>query len=216
MYLPPYHQLTDRDGLFSLMEEHPLGTWVCQGAGGLVVNHIPFLLDRQQGRHGTLLGHVARANTVWRDLHAGVPSVVAFLGPQAYITPSWYPGKVEHGRVVPTWNYTAAHAHGVARVIDDRDRLLDLLARLTDAQEATRPVPWRVADAPAPFIDQLLRAIVGIEIPIDRIEGKRKVSQDEATADRQGTVDGLRGDAGDRSHAMADLVQKALDADTFT
>ena len=117
---------------------------------------------------------------------------------------------------MPTWNYTAAHAHGVARVIDDRDRLLDLLARLTDAQEATRPVPWRVADAPAPFIDQLLRAIVGIEIPIDRIEGKRKASQDEATADRQGTVDGLRGDAGDRAHAMADLVQKALDADTFT
>lgn len=214
MYLPPCHRLTDRDALFSLIDDHPLGTWVCQGPGGLTVNHIPFLLDRRQGPHGTLLGHVARANTVWRDLHTATPCVVAFQGPQAYITPGWYPGKAEHGRVVPTWNYTAAHAHGVARVINDRDALLDLLNRLTHAHEARQATPWRVADAPAPFIDQMLRAIVGIQIPIDRLEGKLKASQDEARADRVGTVNGLRACPGEAAQAMAELVQQALDTDT--
>lgn len=215
MYLHPCHRLTDRDALFSLIDTHPLGTWVCQGSGGLTVNHIPFLLDRRQGPNGTLLGHVARANTVWREWAADAPCVVAFQGPQAYITPGWYPGKAEHGRVVPTWNYTAAHAHGVARVIDDRDALLNLLNRLTDAHEAPQATPWRVADAPAPFIDQLMRSIVGIQIPIDRLEGKLKASQDEARADRVGTVNGLRACTGDAAQAMADLVQQALDTDTL-
>lgn len=214
MYLPPHHRLDDRDALFALIEAHPLGTWVCQGAGGLTVNHIPFLLDRSQGPHGTLLGHVARANTVWRDLHTATPCVVAFLGPQTYITPGWYPGKAEHGRVVPTWNYSAAHAHGVARVVEDRDALLDLLTRLTDAQEAGRPDPWRVGDAPADFIERLSRAIVGIQIPIERLEGKLKASQDEARADRVGTVNGLRACPGEATQAMADLVQQALDTHT--
>lgn len=214
MYLPPHHRLDDRDALFALIEAHPLGTWVCQGAGGLIVNHIPFLLDRSQGTHGTLLGHVARANPVWRTWSADMPCVVAFQGPQAYITPGWYPGKAEHGRVVPTWNYTVAHAHGEARVIDDRDALLALLSRLTDVHEAPQAASWRVADAPAPFIDQLMRAIVGIQIPIDRLEGKLKASQDEAWADREGTVNGLRACPGEAAQAMADLVQKARDNDT--
>ncbi|MBT9549731.1 MAG: FMN-binding negative transcriptional regulator [Hydrogenophaga sp.] len=216
MYLPPYHQLTDRDALFSLIDTHPLGTWVCQGSGGLTVNHTPFVLDRRRGPHGTLLGHVARANSVWREWAADTPCVVAFHGPQAYITPGWYPGKAEHGRVVPTWNHTVAHAHGVARVVDDRDALLDLLNRLTDAQETGRPAPWRVADAPADFVDRLMRAIVGIQIPIDRLEGKLKASQDEARADRLGTVSGLRACPDHTAQAMADLVQKALDTDAPT
>ena len=127
---------------------------------------------------------------------------------------TWYPGNTEHGRDVPTWNYTAAHAHGVPRVIGDRDGLLALLSRLTDAHETRQPSPWRVADAPAPFIDQLMRAIVGIEIPIDRLEGKLKASQDEAWADREGTVNGLRACPGEAAQAMADLIQKALDTDT--
>ena len=211
MYLPPYHRLDDRDALCALIETHPLGTWVCQSAGGLIVNHIPFLLDRSQGPHGTLLGHVARANTVWHELHTATPCVVAFQGPQAYITPGWYPGKAEHGRVVPTWNYTVAHAHGVAHVIEDRDRLLDQLNRLTHAHEARQAAPWHVADAPADFIDSLMRAIVCIEIPIHRLEGKLKASQDEAWADRVCTVNGLRAYPGEAAQAMADLVQNALD-----
>lgn len=214
MYVPPYHRLTDRDAVFSLIEAHSLGTWVCQSNGGLVVNHIPFVLDRQMGPNGTLLGHVARANTVWRELQTTTLSVVAFQGPQAYITPGWYPGKVEHGRVVPTWNYIAVHAHGVARVVEDRDALWDLLNRLTNAQEAKRSSPWRVNDAPASFVERMMDAIVGIEISIERLEGKLKVSQDEARADREGTVSGLRACPSEAAHAMADLVRNALDSDS--
>jgi transcriptional regulator len=157
---------------------------------------------------------VARANGVWRQLGADTPSVVLFQGPQAYITPGWYPGKAAHGRVVPTWNYVAVHAHGRARVVDDRAWLLAMLNRLTDAQEAGRAAPWRVSDAPSDYIDRMLRAIVGIEIPIDRLEGRLKASQDEAAPDRLGTVQGLQEQGGDQAQAMAALVQDALLADT--
>ncbi|HEU4852170.1 MAG TPA: FMN-binding negative transcriptional regulator [Telluria sp.] len=214
MYVRKDHALTDQDAIFSLMEAYPLGAWVCQGADGLVANHIPFLLDRSRGPFGTLVGHVARANPVWRELAAAVPSIVMFQGPQAYISPSWYPGKAEHGKVVPTWDYMVAHAHGTARAIEDPDWLLAMLNRLTDVHEAGQAAPWRVGDAPADFIDKLLRAIVGIEIPIERLQGKLKASQDEAVRDRLGTVMGLqersRGDAA----LMAGLVQKAIDAGT--
>ncbi|MEN9629804.1 MAG: hypothetical protein RJA10_3032, partial [Pseudomonadota bacterium] len=170
------------------------------------------LLQRQRGPLGTLVAHVARANPVWRQLDGASPSVVLFQGPQAYISPGWYPGKAEHGRVVPTWNYAVAHAHGVARAFDDRGRLLELLQALTHAHEAGQPRPWKLSDAPAGFIDGFLRAVVGIEIPIDRLEGKLKASQDEAVADREGTVRGLRAIASDDAQAMAVLVQQALDA----
>ena len=118
MFVNPLHRLTDREPLFLLMASRPLGAWVCHGRDGLVANHVPFLLDRSRGPLGTLIGHVARANTVWRELGSTTPSLVMFQGPQAYITPGWYPGKAEHGRVVPTWNYGVAHAHGVARAIE--------------------------------------------------------------------------------------------------
>lgn len=213
MYVNPRHRLTDLDAIFSLMASHPLGAWVCVGHEGLVANHVPFVLDRSRGRFGTLVGHVSRANTVWRELGATTPSVVMFQGPQAYITPGWYPGKAEHGKVVPTWNYVVAHAHGVARAIEDREWLFDMLNRLTAVQEARRALPWRVADAPAAFIDKLLRAIVGIEIPIDRLEAKLKASQDEALPDRLGTVRGLQEEPSDDAGAMADLVMKAIETD---
>jgi transcriptional regulator len=210
MYLPPYHRLDDRTAQFDLIAHHPLGTWVCQGADGLIANHLPFVLDRTRGENGTLLCHVARGNPVWRSLGRAVPSVVAFMGPQSYITPGWYPGKAEHGRVVPTWDYVAVHAHGVARVVDDRDALLDQLNRLTDQQEAAHARPWQVADAPPGHIDRLLRAIVCIEMPVTRLEGRLKASQDEAPADRVGTVTGLRASNREADHAMADLVEQAL------
>lgn len=215
MYVNPRHRLTDPDAIFSLMETNPLGAWVCLVQQGLVANHVPFVLDRSRGRFGTLLGHVARANTVWHELGPATPSVVMFQGPQAYITPGWYPGKAAHGKVVPTWNYVVAHAHGVARAIEDRDWLLGMLNRLTAVHEARRALPWRVADAPASFIDKLLRAIVGIEIPIDRLEGKLKASQDEALPDRLGTVRGLQEEPSDAAGAMADLVRKAIETGHF-
>jgi transcriptional regulator len=210
MYVNPRHQLNDPEAAFSLMNDHPLGAWVCLGHEGLVANHVPFVLDRSRGRFGTLLGHVARANTVWRELGPSTPSVVMFRGPQAYISPGWYPGKQEHGKVVPTWNYVVAHAHGVARAVEDPDWLLGMLNRLTGIHEAGRAMPWRIGDAPSSFIDKLLRAIVGIEIPIDRLEAKLKASQDEAMPDRLGTVRGLHEQSSDEAKAMADLVMKAI------
>lgn len=213
MYVNPLHQLNDRDALFELMASHPLGAWVCHGRDGLVANHVPFLLDRTRGPFGTLIGHVSRANPVWRELASASPSVVMFQGPQAYITPGWYPGKAEHGEVVPTWNYVVAHAHGTARAVVDRTWIFDMLKRLTEAHEAPQPSPWSVSDAPAPFLDKMMRAIVGIEIPIDRLQGKLKASQDETMPDRHGTVRGLREQACDVARAMAALVQDAIDAD---
>lgn len=212
MYIPSQHAFADREPMFELMATHPLGAWVCPAHSGLVANHLPFYLDRSRGAHGTLVAHVARANPVWRELPGDAASVVIFQGPQAYITPGWYPGKFAHGRVVPTWNYLVAHAHGVARAFFDHDRLLALVHQLTDTNEAAQPQPWRVSDAPAPYIDAMLRAIVGIEMPIDRIEGRLKASQDEDLADRLGTVRGLRGCTGDQASAMADQVEQALPA----
>lgn len=206
MYLPKYHALTDLSSMQSHIDSHPLGAWVCHGGGNLVANHIPFVLDRTQGPSGQLIGHVSRGNPVCHDLHEGVRSVVMFIGPQAYITPAWYPGKSDHGKVVPTWNYVAVHAHGVARAIDDVDWKLNMLNRLTDAQESSRPKPWKVSDAPSEYVQRMLGAIVGIVIDIDRLEGRLKVSQDEDLADRYGTVEGLRLERNAQAHEVADLV----------
>jgi transcriptional regulator len=210
MYLPKHHALTDPGAMQAHIEKHPLGAWVCLSDGNLVANHIPFFLDRGSGSQGRLMGHVSRANPVWRLLTSDAPSVVMFMGPHAYITPSWYPGKQAHGQVVPTWNYATVHAHGVARAVEDPDWLLDMLQRLTDAQEWPRPTPWRVTDAPSAYIQPMLRAVIGIEITIDRLEGRLKVSQDEALADRQGTVAGLMQEPDTQAQAVAELVRQAM------
>jgi transcriptional regulator len=210
VYIPKYHEQADVNALYDLMDAYPLGTWVCPGTEGLIANHIPFLLDRSRGKFGTLLGHVSRANPVWQQFLADEQSIVMFQGPQAYITPGWYPSKSEHGKVVPTWNYAVAHARGTPRVVHDEAWLLDLLSRLTTAQEASRPLAWKVSDAPRDFIDKLLRAVVGIEIPIDSLSGKLKASQDEALQDRLGTVAGLNADGGLNNSALALLVQHAI------
>jgi transcriptional regulator len=208
MYVPTHHEETDAAVLHALIRSHPLGAWVAQGDGELLANHIPFLLDPSRGEHGTLTGHVARANRVWRSFSTTVDSVVIFQGAEAYITPSWYPSKHQHGKAVPTWNYAVVHAHGAPRAIEDRDWLLQHLTRLTDTQEAAQALPWKVADAPRDFLERLMDAIVGIEIPIARLVGKWKVSQNRPEPDKRGVVAGLlaRGDA--PSRAMASLVSR--------
>ena len=214
MYLPPYHQLPDPEIAYTLIETEALGAWVCHAPSGLIANHVPFVLDRTRGPHGTLLGHVSRGNSVWRNLTDTTPSVVLFQGAQSYITPNWYPSKVAHGKVVPTWDYVVAHAHGTARVVEDPAWMLDMLNRLTNAQEAGQPAPWRVGDAPPNFIEKLLRGIVGIEIPIDRLEGKLKASQDEDLQDRHGTVAGLQSTPHDRARTLATLIANTLKTPT--
>ena len=152
MYVSRHHALTDREAIFSLMETYALGAWVCPGQGSLAANHVPFVLDRDRGPFGTLIGHVARANDVWRALNGEAPSIVIFQGPQAYVTPGWYPGKQAHGKVVPTWDYAVVHAHGIAHAVDDAQGTRDMLERWTTRHEARQQAPWRIADAPASYI----------------------------------------------------------------
>ena len=185
MYVPPHFAETDPQVLRALIRAHPLGTWVVPSEGTLVVNHIPFLLRDD----GVLVGHVARANDVWKRL--GAESVVVFQGAESYISPSWYATKQEHGKVVPTWNYAVVHAHGIPRAIEDKDWLYALVTALTESQEAHRPAPWKVTDAPDEFVRATLGAIVGIEIPVTRLVGKWKASQNRSEADRAGVTAGL-------------------------
>ncbi len=210
MYIPAYHAEHDLNTLQSLIDAHSLGAWVTLGSGGLIANHIPFILDRSRGEFGTLRAHVSRANTVWQELSGEQDSLVMFQGPHAYITPSWYPTRLSQGKVVPTWDYVVVHAHGKARVIEDPQWMLQLLNDLTAHNEAGRPSPWRVSDAPADFIAKLARAVVGIEIPISRLQGRWKLSQDEAMPDRLGTVAGLAEQADANSIALAQLVGEQI------
>ena len=208
MYIPEPFEERDATVLHALVRSHPLGTWVTEVGEQLVVNHIPFILDSTRGPLGTLLGHVARANTVWKGLPGQVESVVVFHGPQAYITPSWYLTKQEHGKVVPTWNYAVVHAHGMPRVIDEPEWLRQHVVELTGLHEAGRETPWRVSDAPSNYIDTLLRAIVGIEIPIANLIGKWKTSQNRSVPDRLGVIAGLSERTDTESQQMARLVRE--------
>lgn len=194
--------------MHQLITDYPLGTVITLGAAGLAVNHIPFLVDRQAGPQGTLRGHVARANPLWRD--AGGECIIVFQGPQQYISPNWYPGKHQTGKAVPTWNYAVVHAHGQLRVIDDPAWLRQMVSDLTDQHEQRQAIPWQLSDAPADYTDQMLSMIVGIELSVVQLVGKWKVSQNRPTADRLGVVAGLAATPG--GEAMSALVQNALDA----
>lgn len=207
MYCPKVFEETDPSVLHQLIRNHPLGIWTTWSNNQLIVNHIPFLVDESRGASGTLVGHVARGNPIWKTIANAAPSVVVFQGPQAYITPSWYPSKHAHGKVVPTWNYAIVHAHGQPNAIQDKDWLLAHVDQLTNTNEASQASPWKVSDAPDSYIDKMLNAIVGIEIPIRLIEGKWKVSQNKSSADRLGTVAGLSVLPDSSSRAMAALVK---------
>lgn len=210
MYIPKQFAETDIPVLHALISSQPLGTWVMQGSDELLINHIPFHLEPGLGEFGTLVGHVARANPVWKTLTLSAASVVIFHGPQAYISPSWYPSKEVDGKVVPTWNFVVVHAHGQPRIIEDRSRLLELVTRMTEGFEAEQAAPWKVSDAPPEFIDTLLGAIVGIEIPITRLAGKWKISQNRTAPDQMGTVAGLQAQGCAQADEMARLIAGVL------
>lgn len=200
MYVPPHFAETRVEVLHEFMRLYPLAALITRSGRGLEANHIPVLMDGD-----TIRGHVARANPVWKDSEKDALAI--FTGPQDYISPSWYEAKNEHGRVVPTWNYAAVHAHGTLTFFEDRERLREVVTRLTAVHEGKRPEPWKVTDAPVEFIDGQLGAIVGFEMRITRLEGKWKASQNRSDADRRGVVEALessgRGDS-------ADLVRDAL------
>ncbi|MGE0558393.1 MAG: FMN-binding negative transcriptional regulator [Burkholderiales bacterium] len=210
MYQPAAFREERVGVMHELIRAHPLATLVTRAGGPLEANHLPLLIDPQPSPFGTLRGHVARANPLWRQVHAGHEALAVFQGPQAYVTPSWYPSKRETGKVVPTWNYAVVHAYGPLIIHDDPDWLRDLVSRLTDQQEAPLAQPWGITDAPADYIGQMLRAIVGVEIPVARLEGKWKVSQNRSTADRAGVAAAMEAHGDAQSQAMAALVAEGV------
>jgi transcriptional regulator len=205
MYLPAHFREDRIEVQHDLIRRHPLGLLVTAGPGGLTANHIPFLIYADGSDLGTLRAHVARGNPQWRELSSVEECLVVFQGPQSYVTPSWYATKQETGKVVPTWNYITVHAWGRPRAIEDSAWLRRQLDDLTASQEQRRAPPWAVNDAPEPFIASQMKGIVGVEIPVSRIEGKWKVSQNRPEADRAGVESGL---AGEGAEAMAALVKE--------
>jgi transcriptional regulator len=209
LYLPEYFKVNDVQTLHATIRKITFGTLVTQGSAGMEASHVPMLLDPEPGPNGTLHGHIARANPQWERFVAGSEALAMFVGPQGYITPSWYATKRATGKVVPTWNYVAIHAYGRPTFFDDSERLRMLVTRLTQTQETPRAAPWAVSDAPASFIDAMLRAIVGFELPIERLEGKWKMSQNRPEEDRQGVLEGLAREGGAREAAIAETIRAA-------
>ena len=207
MYVPPAFREDDLPTLHALMREIRLANLVTATDEGLVATPLPLLTAPGEGPYGTLYGHVARANAQWRLQPRG-EAMALFTGPNAYVSPSWYPAKQEHGKVVPTWNYVAVHAYGQPEFFEDADRLLDVVTRLTNLHEGPRTEPWAVTDAPETFIRSQLRGIIGLRMPITRLEGKRKMSQNRSAEDRAGVAAGLAASDRASDREAAALIPK--------
>jgi transcriptional regulator len=208
MYIPKHNEETRVSVMHSLIVSRPLGTLVTLGASGIIASHIPMVLEDDGSQFGLLKGHISRANTQWRDLVSTVDALAIFAGHQHYITPNWYPGTKEHGKEVPTWNYVVVHAYGPLKVIHDADWLLTNVEKLTDIHEAASPCPWKVSDAPQDYIQSQLKGIVGMEIPILRLQGRWKLSQNRTERDRKCVVEGLAELNTPESLAMKTLVEE--------
>jgi transcriptional regulator len=208
MYLPPHFAEDDGPTLHDFMRRHGFATLVTLNRGGLVGTHLPLLHDSEPAPNGRLLGHLARANGQWRDIDSSAAALAIFAGPQAYVSPAWYATKAETGKVVPTWNYAAVHAYGRLRIVEDAAWLADLVRRLTDRHESERPQPWKVSDAPEDYIRAQLKGIVGIEMAVERLEGKWKLSQNRPDRDRLGAERGLSETGHANSIAVAAMMAK--------
>jgi len=209
MYQPAHFAEQDPDALLALMTAAPLATLI-RGGTELAADVLPLQVERA-GDGWRVAGHVARANPLWREAD-GRPVLALFQGPQAYVSPNWYPSKFQHGKAVPTWNYTMVQVHGTLRAIDDPEWLRGFVTRLTQRHEAGRAVPWHVSDAPPDYLDAMLKAIVGIEIEVARVEGKFKLSQNRSAEDRTGVVLGLGSDAALQRQPQADALAQAMQA----
>ncbi|MEN5035630.1 FMN-binding negative transcriptional regulator [Pseudomonas sp. TWI929] len=191
MYNSKPHQEHNLGRLHQHMLDTRLAVLVSHGEQGLLATHLPVLVDTAEGEFGTVYAHLARANRQWQDLAQGAEALLVFPGADAYVSPSYYPSKADNPKVVPTWNYLAVHAYGTAEVIHDAVPLLAIVSRLTDRHEHGRSEPWKVSDAPADYLDGMLRAIVGIRLPIARLQGARKLSQNRSEQDMAGVREGL-------------------------
>jgi transcriptional regulator len=213
MYLPEHFEERRPDVLHALVDRHPFGLLVTQGAQGPVANGMPFLLE-PGGAHGLgiLRAHVARANPVWRETASGSPVLVVFQGEEGYVSPAWYAAKREHGKVVPTWNYVMVQARGALRIVDDAAWVRAFVERLTKRHESQRPAPWAVDDAPVDYIGTMVRAIVGLEIELTALTGKWKLSQNRSATDRAGVVEGLSAEGDAAGRALGRRVADPADA----
>ncbi|HEX2841271.1 FMN-binding negative transcriptional regulator [Hyphomicrobium sp.] len=205
MYIPPAFRDDDITNIIATVKAARLASLVTATAEGLIATPLPMFLAEQEGEFGTLYAHVARANSQWKNPPVG-EGMAIFMGPDAYITPSWYATKQETGKVVPTWNYIAIHAYGNVEFFDDDSRLLDVITRLTNVHERERANPWAVDDAPADFIKSQLKGIVGLRMPISRFDSKRKMSQNRSAADRAGVIEGLAASENANDRAAAKFV----------
>lgn len=210
MYIPAHFDESDLPVLHDLIEHNPLGILVTHGPGGLDANHLPFHVLRDHGERGTLHAHVARANPVWREVADGAEVLVIFRAAHAYISPSWYPSKHELHKQVPTWNYQVVHAHGRITIRDDERFVRGVVGRLTRSHEATEPSPWKMSDSTPEFLAAMLANIVGVEIAITRLEGKRKLGQNKEPRDLRGAGEALKArghdEVGDAMLALADTA----------
>jgi transcriptional regulator len=207
MYTPKAFEVTDLPMLHAAMKQSELATLVTITTNGLVATHLPLLLDETKGAYGILTGHVSRANVQWRETDPNAEALIIFLGLDSYVSPNWYPAKQETGRVVPTWNYAAIHAYGRITFIEDPEWLRTMVSDLTRKHEAPFPAPWQVTDAPAVYIDSQLKAIVGFEFQILRLEGKQKFNQNRSVEDRLGVIEGLRELEDERKTKVAELME---------
>jgi len=210
MYVPPHFLEDDKAALHRAIGETRLATLVTLGSEGLEASHVPILLDEGEGPYGAIRGHLARANPQWRRASAETPALIMFLGPDAYVSPNWYATKRETGKVVPTWNYLAIHAYGRVEFFEDAERLRAIVTSLTQRHEGRREKPWAVSDAPEDYIQAQLRGIIGFRLPIDRLEGKWKLSQNRPEADRRGVIEGLEGEGGALESTIAQRMKDGL------
>jgi transcriptional regulator len=208
MYIPRHNEEKRVSVMHALMVSHPLATLVTLGSQGLFASHIPMVLENDGSEFGLLKGHISRANAQWRDVAPTVDALAIFAGNQHCVTPTWYSENGEHAKQVPTWNYAVVHAYAPLKVIEDETWLLAHVSGLTNIHESRFPVPWKVSDAPADFIGSLLKGIVGLELPIRRLEGKWKVSQNRTERERQGVIDGLTELDTPESLAMKALIEE--------
>lgn len=208
MYQPAMFHEDRVDVMQALMRAHPFATLVSTLGGAAQADHLPLVVHEELSEFGVIRGHIAKGNPLWRK-RDGVTDVLAiFQGPQAYVSPSWYPSKKEHGKVVPTWNYAVVHARGVLAFNDDPRWLMDHLGELTSRNEGGRPAPWAVSDAPADYMARQLKGVVGIEIEVASLDGKWKVSQNKDALDRAGVAAGLLGEPRPDAAAVSELVTR--------
>jgi len=211
MYLPDHFRVADLPEMHALMRARPLATLVSAGSMGLYATHLPTVL-KDDGLYGIIECHLARANPHWRDLAEGTEALMIFQGPEGYITPNWYPSKADHGKVVPTWNYAVVHAYGRPEVMEDKNWLRRRVTELTAQQETNEVKPWALSDAPEPFIEVMLRGIIGFRFAFTRLEGKWKMSQNRETRDRVTTAAGLERRGQNEDALVAEVIRAHMPA----